>query len=275
MPVQNANVYYAIGVFEDFFSTSVPFMQQISDRTARYNWTTATMTDDSLHQSAVYTVLNLRTRQSSLTNLTRQECIQAFGADFQYEYQNVLLVTAAPSTNGSVQIVFEPQPDPSLRPGDQRSWMCLEQFKPLRRWTNNSWPKCDFERLKSNETWDVLGVIGNRAEDPMWVDVSVDYCLAEPAEVAACELRLQTSLLEGVIAVNVVILVCIYLAHLMGQSEPLVTVGDATASLLRVPEAKAPVLNQRFGQNSGWRSAYRGWWLQSASLGRWIVFGVL
>lgn len=109
----------------------------------------------------------------------------------------------------------------------------------------------------------------------------VKYCLARDGVEQTCSVAVSRSMLGIVALLNVVTVIGVAVVLALPQFEPLVTVGDAIRSFLRVPDittvnsclmTKADILNGRWGHNNA--KSYdpaNHLWLTTPSLARWIL----
>ncbi|KAL3481374.1 hypothetical protein BJX99DRAFT_164303 [Aspergillus californicus] len=168
-------------------------------------------------QSAVKLV-NVST---SLEKLVPQDCISAYATTFQARYSNVVLISDEfTGVNTSIHRVDgqEVVSANDYTDIDPYRWICAEQRGPV----ESSSCANHLSEIRSQDVWIVRGY-------------KVDYCLAERAP-EKCTLEYSLPLAIAVICTNFIKAILICLAAVLLRDRPLLTIGDAISSFLRVPD---------------------------------------
>jgi hypothetical protein len=162
-------------------------------------------------------------------NLTNIECINAYATDFISDRRTLILVIETDSVNGT-------EPDGSLIGVTGYSFvngisLTDNQYDPY------SW-MCSTSNWNGNECYkQIPGLLANLTGGASWqLDVggpTVKYCLSEQVE-ESCSLHFSLALILVVIVCNVGKLTAMsIIIFRLGDSKPLITVGDAVDSFLR------------------------------------------
>ncbi|KAL2807889.1 hypothetical protein BJX63DRAFT_410906 [Aspergillus granulosus] len=157
---------------------------------------------------------------NNLTRLTPQDCITAYATAWQSKYGGVILISSAfnGSTSATHFVMQQLAPRPADSQQDPYGWIC--QTTPERRCQS------DLDQVKqkadSTDGWVVDGY-------------KVDYCLVEETP-EKCTLEYSLPLLIVVLATNLVKIAIIVLTILSLRANPLLTLGDAIASFLSIPD---------------------------------------
>ncbi|KAL4779057.1 hypothetical protein BJX76DRAFT_365635 [Aspergillus varians] len=159
---------------------------------------------------------------NNLTRLTPQDCITAYATPWQSKHGSVALISSA--FNGSTSAIHLVMPQLAPRPADSQQdpfgWICQGAPVTDRRCQS------DLEQVKqkadSAEGWVVDGY-------------KVDYCLVEKTP-EKCTLEYSLPLAIVVIATNLVKIGMILLTIFILRANPLLTLGDAIASFLNIPD---------------------------------------
>ncbi|KAL5333717.1 hypothetical protein BJX70DRAFT_405924 [Aspergillus crustosus] len=172
---------------------------------------------------------------NNLTRLSPLDCITAYATSWQSKYAGVTLISSAfdgsdsdaNSDSNSMSplhiVVQQLAPRPADSQQDPYGWIC--QSAPNMPVTNR---RCqsDLQTVKqkadSAEGWVVDGY-------------KIDYCLVEETP-EKCTLEYSLALSIVVIAMNVVKIGIVLLTIGILRANPLLTLGDAIASFLRVPD---------------------------------------
>lgn len=180
-----------------------------------------------------YLAYYLSAQKPPLTKLTAEECIKTYSSGSSRTWGDVLLMTTTSIDNSTESFTTDVVKSPGQQPGfdwnngkvdlsyagDKQpwAWLCYDQDE-----SSYSTSSCDTSRLLENGTW----MVHQRV---------VDHCLARDLP-DACELNMSLSIM-------IVVLVCIFgklvamlAAVSFSHAQPLVTIGDAIDSFLRVPD---------------------------------------
>ena len=151
-----------------------------------------------------------RLRNSTTTSfLDAKACSKAYGSTMLIsEWGDALAVTTPHSTNNSLL------------------WTCISELyqKPI-----CSGPRDDVTCQGGTMTYQNIDQVG-----PTHFNISISHCLAEQAH-QRCRIRFSTGLMSGVIACNILKIICMGYMVWRLDPRPLVTVGDALASFLQSP----------------------------------------
>ncbi|KAL2857608.1 hypothetical protein BJX68DRAFT_263170 [Aspergillus pseudodeflectus] len=284
----NSTVYSTISVNSyDVFvaNSSFPTLQRadvISAYTGAYN-----ETYEKLYETSWAANSPIRSSErmlasahaNNLTRLTPEECITAYATDWQSKYGGVVLISSA--FNGSESAIDFVMQQLAPRPADSQQdpfgWVCMEGSK-----VSDSARQCQSElasvKRDANSTrgWVVDGY-------------KVDYCLVEETP-QKCTLEYSLTLSIVVLVTNGVKIAVISGTILSLRANPLLTLGDAVASFLSVPDersrgmglitkAMATAEKQPHGkQDDGDLPEYnprpkRRW--RSVSIERWVVTSLM
>ncbi|KAL5047058.1 hypothetical protein BDW71DRAFT_180947 [Aspergillus fruticulosus] len=161
----------------------------------------------------------------NLTHMAPQECISAYATSWQSKHGSLVIISDA--FNGSMSAIqlVERQLAPWVgnNEDDPFGWICADE-----RRAPTPDHRCQYYlgdvKSKANSSWVVKGY-------------KVEYCLVETV-AEKCTLEFSLPLAIVVIATNLIKAVLIVLASLVLGSTPLLTVGDAVASFLRVPDER-------------------------------------
>ena len=209
----------------------------------------------------------------SWERLEKSACIRAYAHDYVADRSHVILVNSTLSSNPPALFIgyggdlWETQPLPPYR------WMC-------RHYRDTEGPSghfCDVQKLRQYEsTWTVEAI----SPAP---PVRVDYCLSRPTE-EHCTVRMNVNIMIIVIVANALKVGAMLLTLWTQRQDPLVTVGDAIKSFLKIND---PATTNRClaSKNDFLRSHWliepktwhrrRPYWFQSASKMRWIICNAL
>ncbi|TPX18423.1 uncharacterized protein E0L32_011664 [Thyridium curvatum] len=191
-------------------------------------------------------ILNLQKMAGSkvLVNMTIEECMDEFDGAFNAEFTAALFVTDIVAPSSSV-----------LQTTTQASLLSLGAASEGRD-----------------------SIIAARA--------ATQFCLAQrDLDGHTCDLSLNGSLLAVVVLLNIITILATTAILFRSSFRPLVTIGDAIASFLEDPDhttegsclmTKADVLQNRWGLGEAkhWQSR-RHFWFRSASVLRWLSWGVV
>ncbi|RDW69067.1 uncharacterized protein DSM5745_08827 [Aspergillus mulundensis] len=162
----------------------------------------------------------------NLTRMTPEECISAYATSWQSKHGSVALISSA--FNGSMSAIqlLERQLAPWVGDSEEDpfGWICDEQ--PSLTGTPAPDHRCQYYvgevKSKAGSSWVVRGY-------------EVEYCLVQKT-TEKCTLEFSLPLAIVVITTNLVKAVLIVLASFVLGVAPLLTVGDAIASFLKVPD---------------------------------------
>ncbi|KAL4743148.1 hypothetical protein BDV11DRAFT_179076 [Aspergillus similis] len=221
----NSTVYATISAngYDVFVANSSFTSLKPSDVTTVYDEESKLRWDGSRDVSA--TTIVASAQAGNLTHMTPQECISAYATSWQSKHGSLVLISDA--FNGSMSAIHlvERQLAPWVgnNEDDPFGWICAD-----RRRAPVPDHRCQYYignlRSNSDTSWVVMGY-------------KVEYCLVETV-AEKCTLEFSLPLAIVVIATNLVKGVLIILASLVLGSTPLLTVGDAVASFLRVPDGR-------------------------------------
>ncbi|KAJ0417378.1 hypothetical protein BJY00DRAFT_303509 [Aspergillus carlsbadensis] len=163
---------------------------------------------------------------NNLTRLTPLECITAYATAWQSKYSGVVLISDA--FNGSesaVDYVFQQLvPRPADSQQDPFGWVCM-QADVMSDSARQCQSELDAVKQRANSTGEGWVVDGYK----------VDYCLAEETP-QKCTLEYSLALSIVVLVTNGVKIAVILATILSLRANPLLTLGDAVASFLTVPD---------------------------------------
>ncbi|KAL4864367.1 hypothetical protein BDV12DRAFT_201145 [Aspergillus spectabilis] len=162
---------------------------------------------------------------NNLTRLTPQDCITAYATPWQSKHGGVTLISSA--FNGSMSAIHLVMQQLAPRPADSQQdpfgWICQEEANPP---ITDRRCQSDLEQVKqkadSAAGWVVDGY-------------KVDYCLVEKTP-EKCTLEYSLPLSIVVIATNLVKIGMLLLTISILRANPLLTLGDAIASFLSIPD---------------------------------------
>ncbi|KAL3461696.1 hypothetical protein BJX64DRAFT_260307 [Aspergillus heterothallicus] len=162
---------------------------------------------------------------NNLTHLTPTECITAYATAWQSKYGGVVLISS--EFNGSEYAIDSVMQQLAPRPADSQQdpfgWVCMEGSE-----ISGSARRCQSElasvKRDANSTrgWVVDGY-------------KIDYCLVEEIP-QKCTLEYSLTLSIVVLVMNGVKIAVIIGTILSLRANPLLTLGDAVASFLSVPD---------------------------------------
>ncbi|KAL4875254.1 hypothetical protein BJY04DRAFT_224224 [Aspergillus karnatakaensis] len=160
-----------------------------------------------------------------LVKLTPQDCISAYATNYQSKYGSLVLVSSDFHPSQSpINLVERQGIAGSMDDGayDPYQWLCQDQGqdRPYKSYQCAHY----LSDIKQASRWMVRGY-------------QVEYCLAEKTE-EKCTLEYSLPLAVTVLGTNAVkaVLICVAVLLLGGDRNPLLTLGDAIASFLRVPD---------------------------------------
>lgn len=146
----------------------------------------------------------------NFTKLNVQDCIHAYEVTYQTIYGNVLAV----STDSNLTTPEGYQPDVLSASPD--IWLCGD-------WSDTEDASCKSDITRMANKW----ILNNH---------TIDYCLVQPLEFEECELRFSLPLLVCVAFANLGKLICLIVMLWTLKEPTLVTIGDAIASFIQVPD---------------------------------------
>jgi hypothetical protein len=159
--------------------------------------------------------------------LAKDLCIKQYGMQYMRARRNVILVSQANASDANrVGLSYKystPRWDP-WKPVTPFQWICGE--------SNN--PHCDIDSVLRGPSWNVA------AGDP------VDYCLSEKA-AEQCQVYFHFPVMVAVIIANLIKVICLWLAGREHKDAALVTIGDAIASFLKIPDQMTGNMSRREG----------------------------
>ena len=234
-----ANEYYSFVVSPDFLDSP------------SFNLTAADLVKNGTQEDKnVYPVLEDLWSQAisgTLHNLSSSECISAYDDDIQNTYRNVLAITVNRTENSSILDYTLSSPRNS-----SNSWLCgrvsineflcdtsdlLQDARRGQPWKYLIWTN-DTSRF-SHRPEDTPSRIDDdvlKKYPPLNTNLAVSYCLAEKGSPNACTLHFAYELMPLIICANIAKLACLLWLLCKQRAPCLVTLGDAVASFLRVPD---------------------------------------
>ena len=179
-----------------------------------------TVRDGLRFESASYSSITQRLDRlrgnKSLVHLDNEKCLQAYSPTLESPWSSVLIVTAQGNANNSFwNLIATNGNSDQAGPGD---WLFCALLPPDQRAGCGSKQPIDADR------W-LLDAPGRP---------HVAYCLAIPA-VQHCQIRFSLRLMIVVIVCNCIKVICIGTFAFRMKLRPLVTLGDALASMLARP----------------------------------------
>ena len=257
---------------------------------------------------------NLNQSPPVYDNLTSSECIRSYNKQFMTDRRDVYAVSQTDSGfNESLLVLYDrvlgmvPFNDDFksssrssiIRGGGMgNKWLCQEQLQDCEAYLigNNSISArtCTHrEQCAPDDSGRERSVsCGLKNCDPSvelakaddWAigGYPISYCLSEKFP-EQCELQFSVPILAIVIVCNIIKVVAMFLCSRLSKDEPLITVGDATASFLDIPDSTTAGLCMLSGKgfrrgkiaNQGisprfWRSKGHSWF-SAASKVRWLL----
>ncbi|KAF2822656.1 hypothetical protein CC86DRAFT_241953, partial [Ophiobolus disseminans] len=154
-------------------------------------------------------------RAGRLKNLTRAECIKAYGHTFEASHGSVLLIVNFETE--SLDYVWY-NIDLTIRPGcDKSGWVCGGNSTACSGCTRQ-----EITNFKNQNGW----IVGNNR---------VEYCLSQRTE-EKCKIHLNVAIAVLVTTTNMLkVLLFTFIAWRI-REDPLMTVGDAVASFMERPD---------------------------------------
>ncbi|KAI9794275.1 MAG: hypothetical protein M1833_000418 [Piccolia ochrophora] len=209
--------------------------------------------------------------QKNFQNFERLEkvaCTQAYYKEFISSRRDLIVVTKPGNSSESTNSVLGGFNRGSLKTFSSQDWMCKVTETP-----SYGRPKCALENvLDPKGSWILL-------------DREVDYCLSE-AIAEKCKLHFSFDIVAVVIVCNVLKLVAMCLIVWKPPKGSLVTIGDAMASFLQIPDQHTSgmcLISKEDVVKGAWKeppaaTVYRPQkrrWLAAASRKRWLVMNSL
>ncbi|KAK4494735.1 hypothetical protein PRZ48_014091 [Zasmidium cellare] len=221
----------------------------------------ALVTEDFLHggywnQSRAQAVFGANVQQISqmaqhadqLIRLDGPACLQAYSTN-RYEtiWRNVLVVANINNANSSLLNVYSHTAAAEV---NDLNWVCHGDVHNLYA---PEYSNCDSAIVQSGTTWTIpkvpacpqnqdlrvgypYNIFDGSQNCPDFVDVEVDYCLAESFS-PLCTLDVSKRLLAGVIVCNIAKILCMLGILFARGLRPLSTIGDAIASFIERPDS--------------------------------------
>ncbi|KAL3454137.1 hypothetical protein BJX65DRAFT_292349 [Aspergillus insuetus] len=211
----------------DVITTFAEYYNQTFDQTYDTSWAinSPILASERLIASA---------HAGNLTRLTPTECINAYATAWQSKYLSVALISSEfkGSSNSSLEYIWQQlAPRPADSQQDPYGWICQDggpqyfvdfPFETERGVCESQLESVKRKAASPGEGW----VIDGR---------KVDYCLAERTP-EKCTLEYSFSLSIVVIVTNVVKIAMLLATIWALRANPLLTIGDAIASFLRIPD---------------------------------------
>ncbi|KAF4633179.1 hypothetical protein G7Y89_g4941 [Cudoniella acicularis] len=208
---------------------------------------------------------------SSFERLENSACIDYYYTQFESQRGDVIAILDDNTPQGMLDltIIGRSVPATSGR-GVAWGWMCLatpDLEEP---------PVLNCPR-PSPDNWQLQPTYyGTYA----YQNTNVSYCLSKPA-VEHCKLQFSLVLMIIVMISNVLKIVCMIGALFASKAPPLVTIGDAIASFLTVPDdatkGRCMVSKSEFSWSPGKKkerrpwTPVRHWWFISISKAFWVI----
>ncbi|KIW60409.1 hypothetical protein PV05_00625 [Exophiala xenobiotica] len=176
-------------------------------------------------------ITDIQTRAKSFQVLNNEDCIHSYAKDFVEDRSNVIVVVKDPPTDeGSLFETADNEFPEVITPEyDAFAWICDNPNV-----ANETGACCKNE----------YGIVPCRKITPKLLDMAdtwstggfqVDHCLSERVQ-SQCHLHFSLDLIAVVLAFNILKVIGIgYVAFNLGET-PLVNVGDAIQSFLRIPD---------------------------------------
>ncbi|KAL9620828.1 MAG: hypothetical protein Q9204_008176 [Flavoplaca sp. TL-2023a] len=205
--------------------------------------------------------------------MDNRDCIQKYGRQFISTRSDFLAVTHGLNDSFSIEFIDKAYPKTDNGAGPSYNWMC-NQYPDAQHGIFNE--QCRLEvLLPKSTTWaisyDGLGT---------W---PVDYCLSRRVK-EECRLQFSLALLIVVIMSNFVKAACMIVIVYRHDDTPLITLGDAIASFLDVPDRTTQgncVAPEDSFQQRKWTQQPRPWatkrayWFSSSSWKFWTSYNTL
>ena len=229
----------------------------------------------------------LQEHADGLERLDNSDCIAAYSQEPISEYGNVLLVTRNTSNEAILNVwSVSSMSDPAdhwlcgLRKGNAE---CDTSTLDASNW-NMTGTTLEEIPVTGTPYYHPLGGLLGACLPPNDQTFQVDYCLAQKA-VENCTVGLAPSLIGVVLVCNAIKAICLFLTFSRLRLRPMVTIGDAIASFLEVPDS----VTTGFGAIEATDDAWTGRWnpsttpwrgtsrrgFSAASLQRWLWSSVL
>jgi len=223
LETSSSNVYAGFLVTEDFL-----------DPSSYFNQTLETI-GPALGTGNLASVM--KATASNLTFLDNEHCLQAYDVGFQSAWSNLLVVVDgnASSPNWLDTVTYTP-----LFTGPSPQWLCGYYFS----FSNTIVPEanCDVGGLLEDPShWHLPMLIceyyssGGACLGAEPMDLSVQYCLAEPAK-EHCSLEVLPELLFVVLVCNTLKIVLFSIVLRYRRFHPVAIIGDAISSFLESPD---------------------------------------
>jgi hypothetical protein len=161
-------------------------------------------------------------QRSDLSNLTSQQCLDAYSRPYISQRRNLIVVTTNITAEPLVSFGRLALP---ITNESQYQWICKSTFEVARHPTYTA----------ADCTRDIASIDGRDWQVERYDQGQVLYCLSEDVE-ERCRLRWSFLLTIAVIACNFVkICVLTYTWYTISE-DPILTMGDAVASFLETPD---------------------------------------
>ncbi|KAF2162621.1 hypothetical protein M409DRAFT_26863 [Zasmidium cellare ATCC 36951] len=195
----------------------------------------------------VQQIAQLAQHADNLTRLENDECLQAYATSmFETSWRNVLVMAKLKSTNSSLINVYSHS---AAATENDLNWVCHGDINNLYA---PEYSSCGSDVLHSGAAWTIPRVPGcpqnqdtrfgypynllDGSDDcPNFIDVGVDYCLAE-SFAPQCTIDVSTRLLVGAIVCNIVKILCMLAVLYARDFRPMLTIGDAITSFIERPD---------------------------------------
>lgn len=212
---------------------------------------------------------DLKANQSSLKRLENEACMKAYGQDFVSAYGDILVVSSATNDSNSLlaYITSTIRPDiPGKANGPSYAWICTSNPESQPFYDSS----CDVGKAATQaDSWAVL-------------TFPAKYCLSRPI-LERCKLQFSLWIMIIIIICNAIKTTCMVIMWRQ-DNKSLVTLGDAMASFLRVPDqttVKNCLADKGRILGGSWTNVKAKWkpksrfWFRSASLKRWLICNIL
>ncbi len=205
-------------------------------------------------------IAQIKREYGSYQRLEKTSCIKEYGKQYLSTRRDVILVAKINSTDGNDILGYRystPEWDPFI-PKDPFNWIC-----------DSEKPYCNINSVLRSSEWVVHD------------DVAVDYCLSQSVP-EHCQFYFNSAIMVAVILSNLIKLICMCIAAAKHGESTLVTLGDAIASFLELPDTTTRGMclatkkdfyktGQGFAAPRVWRER-KYFWFQALSWRSWILF---
>lgn len=229
-----------------------------TEKTAARPSTQSVPSDKTSRESESLFQLFHEAKKGALQNLSNDECMTNFGQTYQESYSKLLLVTQGSDANDSyIHVYTNPvykssgfnlkSIDPGFGPdiygneSEKYSNIGLVESEPFTWMCPLEWLSCNIQDLPKirflakNDSWYVDNLLNIGYGRESWPRFKVDYCLAMKMP-SHCKVRYSPVFTILAVVANLVKTGILLFIWLGTSNVPLLTIGDAIASFLHLPD---------------------------------------